>query len=327
MNYSNNLFCYATSELSQDAFICWLVSHLLDENKNLNSSLEACATEFVRCFYPDFPQDGSVTSIERQHNNIDILLTIGDKKIIIEDKTFTGTHNNQINVYKKSLLDSGVCEENIICVYYKIMEQPAAEPGVDFEFTRKKLLDLFRKYQTDNVIFQSYLEHLESLEKRVNSFTELPIEDWYDDLDGLPYIGFFTYLRAGLMKTVDSWWGKVNNPKGGFMCLWWSGADKKALESAGLSNIVNELYPQLENNRIAVKMTVRENTDPETIKMVRQSLYRYFSDKIGEEFSRLRFHRGTHLTIGFLTYNYENHIEKIEIMNRAIQSLGTDYNY
>ena len=31
MNLKNNLFNYATSELSQDAFLCWLASYALEE--------------------------------------------------------------------------------------------------------------------------------------------------------------------------------------------------------------------------------------------------------------------------------------------------------
>ncbi len=321
MNYSNNLFCYATSELSQDAFICWLVSHLLEENRNLNPTLEACATEFVKCFYPTFPWGGIVTRIDRQYKNIDVLLTIGDKKIIIEDKTYTGTHNDQVNIYKKTLLDSGVLQENIICVYYKIIEQPATEPNVDYEFTRKKLLDIFRKYRTDNVLFQSYLEHLEVIDQRVNSYAKLPIESW----DNSAYIGFFSYLRTEVFTEIDSWWSYVSNPTGGFMCLWWSGADKHILDSAGLSSVINELYPQLENNKIAVKMTIKNDTDPVTVKAVRQNLYQYFSGKLGEEFTCLRFHRGKHLTIGYLTYTYQNHREKIDIISQSIQALATDY--
>ena len=31
MNLKNNLFNYATSELSQDAFLCWLASYALED--------------------------------------------------------------------------------------------------------------------------------------------------------------------------------------------------------------------------------------------------------------------------------------------------------
>ena len=43
----SNLFKYATSELSQDAFICWLMSHALIGNKNADPILAKCAKEFL----------------------------------------------------------------------------------------------------------------------------------------------------------------------------------------------------------------------------------------------------------------------------------------
>lgn len=37
---SNNLFGYATNELSQDAFICWLLSFAMEENWNIDPQLK-----------------------------------------------------------------------------------------------------------------------------------------------------------------------------------------------------------------------------------------------------------------------------------------------
>lgn len=47
---SNNLFRYATSELSQDAFICWLVSFALRENEGVDKVLTQCARHNHSCF-------------------------------------------------------------------------------------------------------------------------------------------------------------------------------------------------------------------------------------------------------------------------------------
>ena len=46
-NLSNNLFNYATSELSQDAFICYLMSFLLEENIKKNKMLNMCAVDLI----------------------------------------------------------------------------------------------------------------------------------------------------------------------------------------------------------------------------------------------------------------------------------------
>ncbi len=49
-----NLFSYATSELSQDAFICWLLAWAHPENKEINSdspALHACARALIEAFF------------------------------------------------------------------------------------------------------------------------------------------------------------------------------------------------------------------------------------------------------------------------------------
>ena len=42
-----NLFHYATSELSQDAFICWLLAHGMKEHQTEDPLLCACALDFI----------------------------------------------------------------------------------------------------------------------------------------------------------------------------------------------------------------------------------------------------------------------------------------
>ena len=48
MNLKNNLFTYATKELSQDAFLCWLASYAL-EDAEPDDALRSCARECWNC--------------------------------------------------------------------------------------------------------------------------------------------------------------------------------------------------------------------------------------------------------------------------------------
>lgn len=168
----NNIFKYATSELSQDAFICWLLSYATEDGWYVDYQLRKCAVAFMDKILQSkgscWNADTRITGIYRQYKNIDILVEVRDFKIIIEDKTFTCSHGDQVNRYKKSLLDEGVPEEKIICVFYKIEEQPEPEPNVDVEFTRKILLSIFRNYKShiQHPIFIDYLEYLEWLDIR-----------------------------------------------------------------------------------------------------------------------------------------------------------------
>ena len=110
MCLDNNLFRYATSELSQDAFICWLASHdLVDEGGayvSNDAALQSCAKRMLAMFVPEFNgKDYSLICIEKQKFSVDVLLTVkcdGNLyKIIVEDKTYTNQHDNQLLRYKE----------------------------------------------------------------------------------------------------------------------------------------------------------------------------------------------------------------------------------
>ena len=74
MNLKNNLFNYATSELSQDAFLCWLASYAL-EDAEPDDTLRSCAREMLELFVPEFNgRPFTLTDVERQVWHIDALL-------------------------------------------------------------------------------------------------------------------------------------------------------------------------------------------------------------------------------------------------------------
>ena len=115
----NNIFNFATSELSQDAFICWLCNWVNFDDNSLSEDekkLKALATEFIEKMIGEKLEDRKV-NIKRQYQKIDVLLEIQNKTefitneneknpvvdiyVIIEDKVETESHSDQINRYKK----------------------------------------------------------------------------------------------------------------------------------------------------------------------------------------------------------------------------------
>ncbi|MFI3242499.1 MAG: hypothetical protein R3Y43_08040 [Alphaproteobacteria bacterium] len=110
-----NIFEYATSELSQDAFLCWLLAWGKDEYKS--NKLHKIAKEFLKELTG---QDGfNIVDIVRQHKKIDVLVILKKDKenyaLIIEDKTNTSEHSKQIQRYVKVLKDEGYkLNDNII---------------------------------------------------------------------------------------------------------------------------------------------------------------------------------------------------------------------
>ena len=84
MSKRNNLFHFATSELSQDAFLGWLLSFAMKEHGQEDAALTQCARALLKKMYKGMKPDESVTSVELQKDNIDVLVTMGDHSIIIE---------------------------------------------------------------------------------------------------------------------------------------------------------------------------------------------------------------------------------------------------
>lgn len=97
-NQDNNIFKWATKELSQDAIVAWLLANSETGTAFVKSLLKG------KC-----PENFTIEDIETQKNSIDVLVTIevdGKKQaIIIEDKTNTFLHDNQMLRYIKTVAD------------------------------------------------------------------------------------------------------------------------------------------------------------------------------------------------------------------------------
>lgn len=97
-NQDNNIFKWATKELSQDAIVAWLLAN------------HETGTVFVKSLLKKkCPENFTIEDIETQKNSIDVLVTIkvdGEQQaIIIEDKTNTFLHDNQMLRYIKTVTD------------------------------------------------------------------------------------------------------------------------------------------------------------------------------------------------------------------------------
>ncbi len=333
-----NLFMYAKKELSQDAFICWLISHLTDDGYDEDLQIRNCAIDFMNKLLAhrnDCWKEGyRVTQLKNQYEKIDIYVVLNNSiHIIIEDKTFTMTHGDQINRYKKTLFDKGISEDEIICVFYKIVEQAYPEKDVNFEFTRKILLDIFVGYkeQISNPIFRDYLDYLEHIEEETMSYKTKDITLWKEN----EYRGFFSELTSGFLMGKGHDWHYVSNPAGGFMGLWWySILDMNDLKAMGLDEtVISNLYLQIENDIVAVKYSVEkikeENRDYETIQKIRRCIFDYICDKIEDdkEFLKKNYHTGQCMTVGYLKYTRDNCVDSLKKLESILLSMKGEFKY
>ncbi len=171
----NNIFQFATSELSQDAVICWCLNWL----NYKQSDLYPLAKDMLSLVCPKItiPEDERIEVIQ-QWFKTDILLYLrsSETAVIIEDKVYSFEHSDQIAAYKakiSNLSDKEKKEKNIANIssdklyttYFKtgFFYDCDKEVKSDFVVTGKDFLKVIEKYKDKNLILSYYAEHLNNL--------------------------------------------------------------------------------------------------------------------------------------------------------------------
>lgn len=231
-----NIFDIATKELHQDAFIAWLLQWGEPNNKQFNESLNLCGQKFIQQLISTQHQQriSNISKVEvgRQWENIDVwaevYTTEGNYLIIIEDKTFTSEHSDQLLKYRKSGEDFCLKNDfNLVSIYLKM----GSEPEKDLKAIRSKGFSTFSRYDFINLlsdykdiedsIFRDFSDRLERLEAAYNAFETTNINNWNDHC----WIGFYQFLEKEIGLVT---WHYVNPPAGsGFWnaCLNWEDWD------------------------------------------------------------------------------------------------------
>jgi hypothetical protein len=123
----------------------------------------------------------------RQWENIDVWAEINGKYLlIIEDKTVTGEHSNQLQRYKERA--TAWCVKNgfeLVSVYLKTTSESASilekvkQHGFAV-FTRRDFLEILGYSDVTNHIVMDFKERLQELENQESQFLIKPIKDWSD---------------------------------------------------------------------------------------------------------------------------------------------------
>ena len=157
----NNLFSFATSELSQDAFICWCLNWI----NYPNEELYPMAKDIFSNLLEEKDLENEEVEIKRQYKKIDVLVILKNSKIayIIEDKTYTFEHK-QIQRYKEEIeKDPKIKENTIKTVYFKTGFWFSYDDLVsaDIKIDREDFLKIIKKYKGKNQILDDYCEYFE----------------------------------------------------------------------------------------------------------------------------------------------------------------------
>ena len=304
-----NLFSYATSELSQDAFICWLLSWASPEYKNSDNDLHECAAGLITLLFdkhklklPEIEQ----VEIRKQDKNIDVLCIINSKyPIIIEDKTVTKHHSNQLARYIEEIKGRDFDDDKIIPVYYKTEDQgnySSVKKNGYHLLLREEIVDVLNKYRGTNSIFLDYRDHLQSITDKVERYKSISISDW----GWYSWVGFFRELQKQLKGGN---WDYVANPSGGFLGFWWQFQENEECAQ----------YLQLEKDKFCFKIRVKNEAQQ---KSLRKKWHKIFKEKAQDFELRLvkpkRFRNGKHMTVCVYDGDYRKTIDGILDMSATI---------
>ncbi|MBZ0328292.1 MAG: PD-(D/E)XK nuclease family protein [Altibacter sp.] len=307
MKLKPNLFDYATSELSQDAFLTWLIQWADKDYREVDSFLNACAISFVQELLGK-DKSYSIETVEagRQWNNIDVWALVNNKYfLVIEDKKGTKEHSDQLIRYselsKKHYEKSDI---DIKLVYFKMEEQgkyrDIKEAGFSL-FQRSKMLLILEDYinsterSQQNDIIVDYYNNLDNLDKKIKSYLNKPLNEWH----WYSWQGFYSELQ----KHIGGNWEYVANAAGGFLGFWWNWNYSK------IDGREFEYYLQLEQDRFVFKLySYKENDRREVRDFYRRHLYKKAKElNLGiSQFGRLGAYMGVAKLNSEYRLTYEN---------------------
>ena len=234
-----NLFDYATSELSQDAILAYLIAWAKPEFAGANAEMRALGRQFLLALLnraraaqqrPEVPADFLIQSLTLtpQHkvafNNgrrgfIDLLVVInGITHLVIEDKANAPYAAEQVDGYREALAALGIAD--IPAVYVKSgNESPPNAPPAFGIFMRGDLIASLPDPLPDDCVVRQFRAYLAEKEADTESFRYVPPGGWSAAaVEG--FLGWATLLLRQL-GFPDAGWSYQSNPDGGeWVCHW-----------------------------------------------------------------------------------------------------------
>ena len=252
MSEMPNLF-ESTGELSQDAFIAWLLKWADPKTAQMDSAMHGVGKAFLQKLLQlhgvELDVKGDV-EVHRQYKNVDLLVVVDEHAILIEDKIHAQEHSDQLNRYIEELKqDKQLGKMKLLPVFLKTGSQSkygAAEKAGYKLFLRKAFLDFLETVRATvkNDILEDFYRNILRIENRIGAFRELPPDNW--DYDA--WVGFYKSLQSNSKSFPDFAWDYVPNQSGGFVGAWWGFHEwKKA-----------EVYLQIEQGKLCFKISVDE---------------------------------------------------------------------
>lgn len=238
-----NIFSLATSELSQDAFLAWLIKCADDEYRTKDSDLCRVGKSFVSRLTGIPAEEVHKVAVGRQWRNIDIWAEINDDAFLtIEDKTGTTIHDKQLQRYREIVEREYAGKRRMFYAYVKTQNEPdsicnSVERSGYRVIRRADILSILDTYTGANDVMIDFRKHLHVIEDRCDVFRYQDVDKW----GWHAWQGFYSELE----KRIDvENWSYVPNRAGGFLGLWWHFVTKDD----------TRMYLQFEQSKLCIKI-------------------------------------------------------------------------
>ena len=234
---SPNLFVFATKELSQDAVICWLIAWAGAETKGNpeGEELRRCGRTLVDALFSKWQDRGGVelddqirTEVLQQERNIDVLARVDCRHVLlIEDKTDTGAHDDQLAKYWTLVVEGKTAfgrveEKNLHPIYCKtgnhsLRDRQHVEEQKYRVFDRNDFLSVLETYQGGNGILLDFRRHLVGWQRDTDSFPQWTIDG---ERTSRGWEGFYRWIEENCLAGYSDDWGPLGSLVGGYWGIW-----------------------------------------------------------------------------------------------------------
>ena len=201
-----SIFQYATKELSQDAFFCWLLSW--SDEKYKNTDIHKVAKSFLQEI---IREEISVEKIliKQQYKKIDFYIRLNECiTIVFEDKVSTTFHGDQLEKYYYSILEE-YPDDRLYFVYIKT-DLVFEEERKEVESYGYTVYDIFKvrkllQKEINNDIYRDFLLFIDGKIKSYTDFELIEFSEWQQ----AEWIGFCNKLQNDLeVGSIGFWTGR-----------------------------------------------------------------------------------------------------------------------
>jgi len=249
-----NLFQYATKELSQDAFLCWLLAWSDERNCGEDGALHAAGLNLLNSLlrlHGEAPLEKPSITIHKQLYHVDIVVEVNqDLILMVEDKVHSTEHAAQLTYLGNIVREYP--NRKVLPIFFKTGDQcdySDVENAGYLCFLRAQLLSVLDEglqLGVTHPIYTDFRDYLWEREASVEAFRQMRIVDWPQGSSS--WIGFFKALKKAKPAMA---WGYVHNQSGGFWAAWWHGAEWNG----------QNVYLQIEEKQLCFKIETEDGAN------------------------------------------------------------------